>query len=630
MINHKPRFTKAFRDGLKPDPTLSLDQWAEDRFQIPEIGRFDMTRVPYLKKILYLLSWVHPCQEVFIIKGVQLAFTTALDIINQASIDYFPKHVLNIFGADDMALDWVKLRLETALEINPYLRGKVRDPREKSGTSTKKLKLFKGGAIKSVGGVSGKNFRAYDAAVVNIDDADSLEHDIGGSKKKAGEGNPFKLAKDRTNGQLGRFKFFVQGSPKSESSSLLWSAFQDTDQQYYFVPCPFCNHLQVIDFTNIIYERTDDYKLDSEPYLKCEKCEREIYESWKYDMLNSDLADWKATGKSSHILKHGFHISSAYSLLGYSWTNMTIDWLDACRDASRGRIKQKITFTNTKRAVPWVEQGGERKIQHSAMYKMREPWKNVPEDAVILTMGVDIQKTRIEATIVGNSPNEHRYFIDHLILGGDTIIKHGKEGSVFNELEELVTSKYTNYAGSEQPIMYTCVDCGYRPSIVGDFVRKMQEKGLPVEGIIGSAHGKKKKMFVGPRQKNEYGVEIREINQDEGKEQTYIQLLMMTSNDKNTDKMLHFPRKNCFSEEFFRQFCSEYPVEELVGDELKQIWKKMYTRNEPWDTTNYALAAISIYGINGIDWNSFRNWNKNGCRTASNTSSLTVISEGVR
>jgi len=629
MIRHYSRIEDSIREACIPDPTLDLDEWAEKRFQIENIGQFKMSRVPYLRKILKLLSWTSPCQEIFIIKGVQLAFTTTLDIVNQAAIDYFPRHVLNIFGSDDMALDWVKLRLEPALDENKFLQGKIRDPREKSGTSTKKLKKFKGGAIKSVGGVSGKNFRAYDAAIVNIDDADALPHDVGGSKNKAGEGNPFKLAKDRTNGQLGRFKFFVQGSPKSEQSSLIWSAFQDTDQQYYEIPCPFCNHTQVILFSNIIYERTEDYKLDSEPFLQCEACKGKIFESWKYDMMNSDLAEWKATAESSHSLKHGFHISSAYSLLGYTWVNMVNDWLDACRDAARGRIKQKITFRNTKEAIPWIEQNSLKKITHSALYKSREPWKNVPEDAVILTLGADIQKTRIEATICGHSPSEQRYFIEHVIIGGDTIIKYGKEGSPFNDLEELLLKTYTNTAGSEQPILYSCIDMGYRPSIVGDFVKKMSEKGVPVCGTIGTAHGKKKKMFVCGLIKNDTGVEMREINVDEGKDLTYNQVLMMTSHDENVEKMLHWPKKPCFTEEYYRQFCSEYPVEKIVAGELKQSWEKSYTRNEPWDCANYSLAAMAIYGINGIDWNSFKEWNKHGCSFSSHSSKKQIISGGI-
>ena len=58
---------RAWRDGLKPDPLLTVSQWA-DRYRVlsqrasSEPGRWRTERTPYLKEIMDCLSPSSPVQ----------------------------------------------------------------------------------------------------------------------------------------------------------------------------------------------------------------------------------------------------------------------------------------------------------------------------------------------------------------------------------------------------------------------------------------------------------------------------------------------------------------------------------------------------------------------------------------
>jgi phage terminase large subunit GpA-like protein len=71
---------RAWRDGLKPDPLLTVSEWA-DRYQVlsqrasSEPGRWRTERTPYLREIMDCLSPGSPLQRVALMKGAQIGGT---------------------------------------------------------------------------------------------------------------------------------------------------------------------------------------------------------------------------------------------------------------------------------------------------------------------------------------------------------------------------------------------------------------------------------------------------------------------------------------------------------------------------------------------------------------------------
>jgi phage terminase large subunit GpA-like protein len=67
---------RGWRDGLKPDPLLTVSAWADQHRVLSqrassEPGRWRTARTPYLKEIMDCLSPSSPIQRVAVMKPVQ-------------------------------------------------------------------------------------------------------------------------------------------------------------------------------------------------------------------------------------------------------------------------------------------------------------------------------------------------------------------------------------------------------------------------------------------------------------------------------------------------------------------------------------------------------------------------------
>ena len=626
MIKSYPveKLRQSFHNGFKPNPTLNYDDWAESHFYLSDgsaikgLVRLDL--IPYAREVLQNLSWTSMVQEEIVMKGIQLAFTTVADIVLQGTIDTSPCPILMLFGSESMALEHVTLRFEPSIENNPHLKGKVFDPSEKKGKSRKLLKVFPGGSIKFGSGKTAKSYRMYSAAIVILDDVDAFADDIGGTANKEGEGSPLKLIEGRTAGRQGKYKRYYSGSPTNTDTSIIYNAYEDTDQRKYFVPCPECGHKQIIDFFRIKYESDSNRNLISDPYLECESCKTHIDENEKYWMMNN--GEWMPTNHSKKSKrKVGRWISSAYSLLGYTWADMCEDWLDAIKDKERGKLKKMITFYNTKLGLPWSSNKQSKRVEPSSLYKSRDKYEVVPAEGVVICAGFDVQINRIEGTVVSYDSNEDRYFLEHTIIGGSPWIKYGLDGSPWDTLEQFIFKKYKNHAGSEQPILSVAIDTGYCTENTSSFIYQMQGLGVDIYGVFGSSIKGKSKTLLSNPIKNKYGFEVREYNVDEGKTITDIQL--------RTGK-IHFNEHPSFTEQFFHQLTIERLITKKVKGETVQMWScPESASNEATDTTNYCYAAFSIYNEHGINWGDFKKWNSKGC-TKTTVNQKTIISEGVK
>jgi phage terminase large subunit GpA-like protein len=619
---------EAFFEGLHPDPDLTFTEWAEKYFHLPPgsdlkgLIKFDLT--PYIPPVLDALSWASHYRTIVFIAGTQVGKSIILDIVIQATIDMFPVPVLVVFGSDDMAVNHVKIRIEPGLENNPRLIGKVKDSIDKKGKSTRKLKVFDGGTVKFAGGVSGKSFRDYSAAIAMVDDLDALPRDVGGTAKKTGEGSPTKLIKNRTDARGGRYKIFFSGTTTDKETSLIWSEFERTDKNFLEIDCPECGESQPLDFFQIKFDYNKDYELTSEPEFECRACQQRINESEKLELMQKGR--FKPTAKAIADDVIGFHLGSQYSNLGFTWSDMAQEWLDAVKEKKRGNILPMVHFYNTRLGLPWDDDPAEV-IDHHWLLKYRCDYTVTPKEAVIITAGIDVQGNRMEITVVGNTEDEKRYLLEHKIIGGDPWIPYGNANSPWNELEKYITeTRFDNEYKGNQPILASCLDIGYCSLNASPFLSAMHEKGVEIYGVIGQ--GGSAKNFISPENANKYGVKFRPLNVDVGKFLTHNQL-KMTSTD---DRMIFFNHHPTFTENFFRQMTIESIKEKIVNGVKVKYWHvPEHKSNEVTDTVNYALAAIRIYGEGvNLDWEDHRQWNENGCPDETGSQGIEIIAKGER
>ena len=71
---------RAWRDGLTPDPLLSVSEWSETHRMLAarasaEPGRYRIARTPYMRAIMDALSPADPCRRVVFMKAAQVGAT---------------------------------------------------------------------------------------------------------------------------------------------------------------------------------------------------------------------------------------------------------------------------------------------------------------------------------------------------------------------------------------------------------------------------------------------------------------------------------------------------------------------------------------------------------------------------
>ena len=105
-------YETAFHAGLRPDPLLTVSEWA-DRYRMlsqtasAEPGRWRTERTPYLREIMDSLSPTSGVEKVVFMKGAQVGGTEAGNnwigyVIDQAQSALPTKHILRATraGAD--------------------------------------------------------------------------------------------------------------------------------------------------------------------------------------------------------------------------------------------------------------------------------------------------------------------------------------------------------------------------------------------------------------------------------------------------------------------------------------------------------------------------------------------------
>jgi phage terminase large subunit GpA-like protein len=127
----------AWRDGLKPDPLLTVSEWA-DRYRVLsqrasfEPGRWRTERTPYLKEIMDCLSPASPVQRVALMKGAQIGGTECGNCWIGYVIHQAPGPMMAV--APPVALLWELLI--SAQATGPPIRRQTAHPSEERMAAT--------------------------------------------------------------------------------------------------------------------------------------------------------------------------------------------------------------------------------------------------------------------------------------------------------------------------------------------------------------------------------------------------------------------------------------------------------------------------------------------------------------
>ncbi|MFT4061090.1 MAG: phage terminase large subunit family protein [Edaphocola sp.] len=587
----------AIKAGLKPEPRLSVSEWADqnrvlDSVSSAEAGRYRTSRTPFLREIMDNLTEYSDVEEVIVAKGAQLGVTEAgLNWIGY-TIDISPCPMLFVEPTKEVMELVSKTRVQPMMENTPGLATKVKPARSRDSGNTLTKKEFPGGVLRMAGANSAAGLRNMPVKRLVLDEVDAYPLDLDG------EGNPVDLARKRT-ATFSKRKIFILSTPTVKGLSLIERLFENTDQRYYHVPCPHCGAMQPLVWEQLRYDYDKSAKSVANVRYECAHCNAGIDESHKTTMLGK--GQWIATQPhNANRKKVGYHINSMYSPKGwFGWADMADEW-----EAAQGDEPKMKTFYNVNLGLAYEARGD--KPDWEALYNRRGGYapNTIPtDDIAFLTAGVDVQKDRIELEIVGWCEGKTSWSIDYRVLRGYTA---GDGAEVWRQLSSVLDETWEKPSGAQMQVRLMCVDSGYNTSEVYSFChahstgRVVPTKGKDEQPTIVSAP---KAVNVTRKNKPIGQTKVWHVGVSVLKAELYGWLRL----EEGAGGFCHFPQ---YGEEYFKGITAEELVvtKNARGQDV-QAWKKKYQRNEPLDTRIYARAAAHMLGMDVMkpaQWTAWR------------------------
>lgn len=603
----KLELIRGFLDGVKPIERITVSQWSNKYRYLSNVasarpGLYNIEVTPYLRDIADDLSDTSSISEVVFMKGAQIGATEIGNNWIGYTIHIAPAATLMVMPTDETVIKNSKIRIAPMINATPVLRNRINSSKSKEGGNTLKEKEFPGGVLIMTGAGSPTALRSLPIKKLMLDEIDGYELNVGK------EGSPIQLAIARTNTYIesGR-KIFYISTPTIDGMSAIQKEYNNSDRRKFFVPCPHCGLMQTIEFENIKWE---DGKPETAK-LQCQGCMDEktgkpklIDERYKIRMLSK--GQWIATNPDFADTKtrRGYHLSALYSPLGYKWSQAVKEYL-----AAQGDDLKMCTFVNTVLGDVWKETVDVP--EWSSLYGRRRNYKfNVPpEQVALITVGVDVQKDRLELEIVGWCNNKVSYSLDYRVIPGDT---DGEE--VWAKLERVVNETWTRADGAVLPMRLMCVDSGFNTETVYKFCRKFDtNKVIPIKGRGEKFHaivGRPQQVDVSRNGKPIGTMKVWGVGDAVVKSELYGFLRQVAIDGQpEPTGYCYFPM---YDEHYFKMLVSEerrIVVNAKGYREYKWVLPS-HKRNEALDCRVYARAAVNVLGVdrwNSEDWEIMRN-----------------------
>jgi phage terminase large subunit GpA-like protein len=461
---------EAFTAAWDPPTSRLVSEWA-DEFRMlttqasAEPGPWRTSRTEYLREPMNVLSPQSPVQRVILMFASQVGKTEAGNNWLGSVITDAPGPFLFVMP-DLLALKKnTRQRIDPMIASTPVLRNLVAAPRSRDKANSMYMKEFDGGMLifSTAGSAS---------ALANMpirygygDEIDRWPEDVDE------EGSPLKLLEQRLVSYQSRKKLLLTSTPTVKGSSAIEAEFERSDQRRFFVPCPHCNHYQVLMFRTakkeprLLWDKdSDGNAIPSSAKYLCESCSVLIEEKHKPKMIRAGR--WQATAVGDGTV--GFHLNALYSPF-YTWREMVAEFVDA-------NTPEKLkAFVNTKLAETF-EQAGIR-IESSELQARLEHamQRGVPPDEAAVLIGTcDVQGNRLEAKVVAYGAHEESWLIDYEIFFGDP----STNPDVWMDLDAWRRRTFVTTSGRPMKIAIFGVDSGDQTDAVYDYVQPRQREAV--------------------------------------------------------------------------------------------------------------------------------------------------------
>ncbi len=594
-------YCEAYCRGLMPDPELWVDEWADEYMRIPrdtgaaEPGKYRTDRTPYAREPMRCLSPAHPCKRVITMVASQLMKTQiALNWIG-ALIHMSPSNILTLLPSLALAKR-VSARIGKTINVTPELKSRVAAARSRSAQNTIDTKEFEGGTLYATTAGSASNLAELAARFIYGDEVDRWDVDVDE------EGDPIDLAETRGSTFGRNAKFYFSSSPTIKGASRIADLFETSDQRHYYVPCPTCGHMQVLEWERLLY--SDDFQT---VHYKCSSpdCDVLIEEHHKGEMLAK--GEWRshAQGDGETV---GFHLNALYAPLGWtSWADLAKQFEKAKRAQDRGDLEPMQVFYNTRLAKVWDSAVEQTKAEVLQARALQEDYVlgTLTVGVLVLTCSVDVQANRLEVMVIGWGVGMERWIVDFQVIPGDPA-----DQRTWDLLDGLLKARYRHPCGVALGILATGIDSGgHHTHEVYQFCRVRRWRNVfalkgaskPGKPVIAQRPSLVDVTWKGQTERN--GAELWMIGTDTAKDWIYNRYGF-----ESGPGAVHFAKD--LPDEFFQQCVAERKIARYVKGYKRIEWVKgKADRNEALDLQVYNLAMANYLGLHRYgeqDWDKLR------------------------
>src|SRR6185295_6671455 len=196
--------------------------------------------LPYQREIMDAIT-DPSVVKVSVMKSSRIGYTKCINATIGYYIHHDPCPMMVVQPTIDDAEGYSIEEIAPMLRDCPALAALVPKPKSRDGNNTILRKRFPGGSLSLVGANSARGFRRVSRKVVIFDETDGYPPSAGT------EGDQIQLGIRRTEYYWDR-KIIAGSTPTIAGISRIERLFLAGDQRRYYVPCPHCAFMQVLQF----------------------------------------------------------------------------------------------------------------------------------------------------------------------------------------------------------------------------------------------------------------------------------------------------------------------------------------------------------------------------------------------
>lgn len=593
--------------SIAPPSTQTPSEWASKHLVLvegPRAGQvWDPAQAPYICAIIDGVFCGHHTKGT-VRKSAQVGYTQGITAIAGWIAAESPARALIVLPTTAMALSLNREKLQPAIDATPLLKKRISamSRRESMGSSAL-YKAFPGGSISITGANSAPELQMRTIKYALCDEIDQWPKDL------EGQGSPMAMVDGR---QIAfhatrDYRKLQGGTPTLKGGSLVDAEFEAGDQRFQHLPCPHCGERIRLVFggfadetggTGLRFNRTHPY--DAHYVAQC--CGARIEHWQKGGMIAAalELEDFGFIPDKPESGRHpSWHIDSISSNFT-TWDKIAETYVTAGDDPQKLKSFYNhwlgLAYEERSDAPDWTE-----------LYKRRESYAAmaIPADALLVTMGVDVQKRGLYYEIVGWTPDLRSWTIAASYIPAGSIEKVGDtsdpDDPCWTRLSELHETPIIDSFGGARRIDATAVDCKYNSPVVYDWVRR-HHLAFAVRTMDG--WGRPALSAPIPVDFDWRGKRIRKGAQQWQSGSYNLKALFYTYLRRDMeiiDGEVKAPRGYChfgtfLDERYFRQLTAEYLGRDKAG---RMVWKEREPDNHWLDCRimNMALAFGSQFDI---------------------------------